>query len=82
MKLAAFLFRKILLKAADIFEERRDELKNYQMKETGALEPFMDFTLSITSDNMRDAAGRAANVHGATATTATPGQSAFIFKER
>lgn len=57
--------RKILLKAADIFEARQEELSKYMMEETGALAPFTGFNLTVTAENFRDVAGRAANILGA-----------------
>ena len=73
--------RKILNKAADIFEQRQDELVKYTKQETGALEQFMQFNMTVTIENFRDVAGRAANILGAIPQTGTPGQSAFVFKE-
>ena len=73
--------RTILLKAADIFEERKEELSRYMMEETGALDPFTQFNVSVTVENFRDVAGRAANILGAIPQTSTPGQAAFLFKE-
>ena len=73
--------RKILLKAADIFEERQEELSRYMMEETGALAPFTGFNVTVTVENFRDVAGRAANILGAIPETGTPGQAAFLFKE-
>ncbi len=73
--------RRILLKAADVFEERQEELKGYMMEETGALEPFAGFNMITTIENFRDVAGRAANILGAIPSVGTPGQAAFVFKE-
>lgn len=73
--------RKIFLKAADIFEQRQDELVRYTVDETGALQNFMQFNMSVTMENFRDVAGRAGSILGAIPQTATPGQSAFVFKE-
>jgi acyl-CoA reductase-like NAD-dependent aldehyde dehydrogenase len=73
--------RKILLKAADIFEARQEELSRYMMEETGALAPFTGFNLTVTAENFRDVAGRAANILGAIPQTGTPGQAALLFKE-
>ena len=73
--------RKILLKAADIFEERQEELSRYMVEETGALAPFTQFNITVTVENFRDVAGRAANILGAIPQTGTPGQAAFLFKE-
>lgn len=73
--------RKILLKAADIVEARQEELVKYAVEETGALQNFMQFNMTVTIENFRDVAGRAANILGAIPQTSTPGQSAFVFKE-
>ncbi|KAF2168517.1 hypothetical protein M409DRAFT_21266 [Zasmidium cellare ATCC 36951] len=71
----------IMLKAADLMSQRRDELATYMQRETGALRPFTDFNIDTTIDNIRDVAGRAADIHGIIPPTKTPGQGAFIFKE-
>ncbi|KAF2481176.1 salicylaldehyde dehydrogenase [Neohortaea acidophila] len=73
--------RAILLKAADIFNHRAEELAGYMQAETGALQQFTQFNLTTTAENFRDVAGRAAAILGAIPTTGTPGQAAFIFKE-
>lgn len=73
--------RKILLKAADIFEQRSEELISYAQQETGALQNFMQFNISTTVENFRDAAGRAGSILGAIPRTQTPGQAALVFKE-
>lgn len=73
--------RTILLKAADIFESRKDELVGYMKEETGAIDAFAGFNMSTTVENFRDVAGRAANIAGAIPPTSNPGQAAFVFKE-
>jgi len=73
--------RTILLKAADIFEERKEELAGYMKEETGALDAFAGFNTSTTIENLRDVAGRVSSIMGAIPQTATPGQGAFVFKE-
>jgi len=73
--------RKILLKAADIFEQRQDELIGYGSEETGGLANFMGFNTATVIENFRDVAGRASAILGAIPQTSTAGQSAFVFKE-
>ena len=73
--------RSILLRAADIFESRQEELQRYMKEETGALDAFTGFNIQVTVENFRDVAGRAANILGAIPQTGTPGQAAFLFKE-
>ncbi|RMY48325.1 hypothetical protein D0865_08142 [Hortaea werneckii] len=73
--------RSILLKAADIFEARRDELAGYMKVETGALDMFAGFNLTGTIENFRDVAGRPANILGSIPQTQADGTGAFVFKE-
>ncbi|KAK5678200.1 hypothetical protein LTS10_009370 [Elasticomyces elasticus] len=73
--------RKILLKAADIMEARQEELASYMQKETGALAGFTGFNISTTVENLRDVAGRPANILGEIPKVSAPGQGAFLFKE-
>ncbi|KAI6920833.1 salicylaldehyde dehydrogenase, partial [Hortaea werneckii] len=73
--------RSILLKAADIFEARRDELAGYMKAETGALDMFAGFNLTGTIENFRDVAGRPANILGSIPQTQADGTGAFVFKE-
>ncbi|CAK3762886.1 Vanillin dehydrogenase [Lecanosticta acicola] len=73
--------QSILLKAAEIMEARREELSKYMMLETGALEGFTNFNIQTTVDNLRDVAGRSADIHGIIPPTKEPGQGAFVFKE-
>src|SRR6266536_6420928 len=40
--------RDILLRAADVFQKRREELAHYMKEETGALDQFTDFIIDIT----------------------------------
>ena len=73
--------QRILFKAADIMESRRAELMSYMIEETGALEPFAQFNVTTTIDNLRSVGGLAATISGAIPQTKTPGQGAFLFKE-
>ena len=73
--------RTILLKAADILDARKDEIAGYMKQETGALDAFTSFNLTVTAENFRDVAGRPANILGAIPQTGSPGQSALLFKE-
>ncbi|KAK0884452.1 hypothetical protein LTR87_001795 [Friedmanniomyces endolithicus] len=56
--------RKILLRAADIFEARRDELAGYMKAETGALANFAGFNTTQSIEVLRDVAGRSAHILG------------------
>ena len=73
--------RQILLKAADIMEARRAELKEYMALETGALDGFSEFNVSTTVEVFRNVAGLVSNINGAIPQTQTPGTGAFVFKE-
>ncbi|KAK4899024.1 hypothetical protein LTR49_027728 [Elasticomyces elasticus] len=73
--------RKILLKAADIMEAGQEELAGYMKSETGALAGFTEFDISTTVENLRDVAGRPANILGEIPKVSAPGQGAFLFKE-
>ena len=76
------VIRNILLKAADILEERMAEYGSYQMQETGAQEPLvMGFMLPTTIEQIRDVAGRCTTLMGAIPDTSQEGTGAFIFKE-
>jgi acyl-CoA reductase-like NAD-dependent aldehyde dehydrogenase len=73
--------QRILLKAAELMEERHQDLKDIMMQETGALEAFTDFNIVTTIENLRDCAGRAANIQGVIPAVKQEGQGAFVFKE-
>ncbi|KAI5302628.1 hypothetical protein KEM55_000980 [Ascosphaera atra] len=50
--------RTILLRAADLIETRADELMGYMKQEVGAQEFFPSINISITTEILRDTAGR------------------------
>lgn len=49
---------RIFLKAAAVIEERAEELENYIIQETGALDQFAQFNIKFSADLLRDVAGR------------------------
>ncbi len=59
----------VLLKAADIFDSRRDEIKEILMKESGSVFAKCMFELGMVSDIIRTAAGEARRVSGQTFTS-------------
>jgi acyl-CoA reductase-like NAD-dependent aldehyde dehydrogenase len=73
--------RQILLKAADVMESRRAELKEYMALETGALDGFSEFNVSTTIEVFRNVAGLVSNINGVIPQTQAPGTGAFVFKE-
>lgn len=73
--------QRILLKAAEITEARRDELASYMKEETGALDAFTQFNIDTAIDNFRSVAGLAGTITGLIPPTKIPGRGAFLFKE-
>lgn len=73
--------RDILLKAAEIFESRRSELSQYQIDETGAPHGWAQLNLSVTTDMLKDIAGRVSSIQGAVPITASPEVSSMVWKE-
>ncbi|KAJ7842814.1 Aldehyde/histidinol dehydrogenase [Mycena olivaceomarginata] len=56
--------RNILLKAADLLEQRAEELKLHMQQETGAGEMFAGFNVGTAAEFLRDAAGRISGITG------------------
>ncbi|KAL8243897.1 hypothetical protein R6Q59_010155 [Mikania micrantha] len=73
--------RSILLKAADLFEQRGAELQEYNKTETGAAETMAAFDHSIIVEACRSAAGLISAITGQVPTTAAPGSAAMLVKE-
>jgi len=73
--------RDIFLKAAEVFEKRREELGNYMMSETGAPRQWADFNIQTARDFLFDMAGRVATLDGAFPTTKDPNFGALVLKE-
>ncbi|KAJ5300171.1 hypothetical protein N7508_007414 [Penicillium antarcticum] len=73
--------RDILLRAAELFEKRGDELRQYQIDETGADPRFVDWILPLTVEQLKDVAGRVTSIQGAVPLTAEEGRSAIVYKE-
>jgi len=74
--------RKILLKAADIMEERGEELAMYMEEETGAPEALsIKFNVPGTVEMLRDVAGRTVIQSGHIPITGEPGTGSFVFRE-
>ncbi len=74
--------RDIFLKAADILDKRAQELGKYMEDETGAA-PFWagGFNVPVSSDGLRDIAGRISGIVGMLPTMADPGKTALVLKE-
>lgn len=74
--------RSIFLRAADILDRRADELANYMMEETGALETFTKFNLTTSAEMLREVAGRISGVLGGSVPVCqAEGTSALVLKE-
>lgn len=73
--------RAIFLKAADIMEERSDELAGYMMSETGASEHWCQLNFAVTTDSLRDVAGRVATLDGSFPATQDANTSAIVMRE-
>lgn len=74
--------RDIFLRAADILEGRKDELGQYMMDETGAEESFAKgFNAGLSTDMLREAAGKVSGIMGSIPVCAEEGTSALVYKE-
>ncbi|KAG6022694.1 hypothetical protein E4U41_002206 [Claviceps citrina] len=71
----------ILLKAADIMYQRRDELARYLMDETGSVPAWADFNLENTVRLLKDVAGRIPTLTGSLPAIANPKRTAIILRE-
>ncbi|EAS33572.3 vanillin dehydrogenase [Coccidioides immitis RS] len=70
----------IMLKAAEIYLRRKDELIGYCAEETGASGPFPEITFGIGYQMFKDVAGRAANIEGVVPQLLEDGQSAIVYR--
>ncbi|KAK3695401.1 aldehyde dehydrogenase domain-containing protein [Podospora appendiculata] len=73
--------RDIFLKAAEVFERRKEELGQYMINETGCTRDWADFNIGNAKDFLIDVAGRVTTLEGAVTTTQDPKIGAFILKE-
>ncbi|KAJ7226793.1 Aldehyde/histidinol dehydrogenase [Mycena pura] len=73
--------RTILLKAADLFEERAAELMDVLIQETGAPEPYAAFNVTTITGTIRDAAGRCSAITGSIPICQAEGMSALVLRE-
>lgn len=73
--------RDIFLKAADIIEKRREELKYYIHHEIGADEGYQNFMLALSTEGLKDTAGKIADaVRGQVPISNHDGMKAIIHK--
>ncbi|KAJ7126268.1 Aldehyde/histidinol dehydrogenase [Mycena epipterygia] len=73
--------RTIFLKAADLLEQRVDELKLHMHQETGAAVLFSGMNVMSAVDVIREVAGRCTAIMGSIPSCQDEGTSALIFKE-
>ncbi|KAJ6510825.1 Aldehyde/histidinol dehydrogenase [Mycena sanguinolenta] len=73
--------RNILLKVADLLEERAEELKLHMRQETGSEEGFAIFNIATTAEHIRDTAGRCSAIAGSIPVCEDEGTSALVLKE-
>ncbi|KAF7549809.1 hypothetical protein G7Z17_g6147 [Cylindrodendrum hubeiense] len=73
--------RDIFLKAAEVMERRRTELRQYMRDETGGEPGWIDFNLNVAINHIKDVAGRIATLEGSFPTTMSPDTSAIVMQE-
>ena len=73
--------RDILLRAAEGFLKRRDELYQYSHTETGAAESMFNFEFGAAADACKAVAGLISAVNGTIPTVAEEGKSAMLINE-
>ena len=73
--------RDIFLKAADIFARRTEELDNYMVQETGAVQSFASVNTNGGVEMLKDIAGRIVTLSGSVPVCGAEGTSAILLKE-
>ena len=73
--------RDIFLRAAEIFERRREELIGYMMTETGARRQWAELNVTVSRDMTIDVAGRVASLESSMPTTQDPEVGAIVLRE-
>jgi acyl-CoA reductase-like NAD-dependent aldehyde dehydrogenase len=71
----------ILLKAADIFQQRKEELLDYMEQETASASNYADFVLNLTVKLLKDIAGKISSIEGTLPVLAADGQNGIVLKE-
>ncbi|KAI0178815.1 aldehyde dehydrogenase [Hypoxylon sp. FL1284] len=72
--------RDILLKAAEVMSDRRDELAQYMMAEVGAPRAWADMNIGLAVDMYKDVAGRVGAIEGVVPPVAE-GLTSMVLKE-
>ncbi|KAF5603013.1 aldehyde dehydrogenase [Fusarium pseudocircinatum] len=73
--------RDLFLKAAEIMQKRRDELRGYSMSETGSDATWADFDISTGISHLKEVAGRIGTLEGAIPTVSDPNTTALVLRE-
>lgn len=73
--------RDIFLKAADVFERRRDELATTMVEELGMPRGWAEFNIGLAREFALDLAGRLVTIEGVIPTTQDPKTGAMVIKE-
>jgi acyl-CoA reductase-like NAD-dependent aldehyde dehydrogenase len=73
--------RDIFLRAADIMGQRKEELAEYMMLETGASRQWADLNVDTAKDFLIDTAGRVGTIEGCIPRTQTTETHALVLKE-
>lgn len=73
--------RDVILKAASLFETRREELIKTQMEETSCPQPWAVNNINTTVGYMREIASCISGIHGDIPPVDKPDTFAFVFKE-
>lgn len=73
--------RDIFLKAAALMESRAEEMRKNTVQETGASEGWAAFDQGLSSDILRDVAGRISSIAGSIPATAQEDVTALVYKE-
>ena len=73
--------RDLFLRAADIMNQRRDELMQYHRDETGTDADWAAFNIDTSVSIIRDVAGRISSLSGTFPATEDPKRSAVVLRE-
>ncbi|KAM0260831.1 hypothetical protein ACHAQJ_002598 [Trichoderma viride] len=73
--------RDIFLKAADLIQQKGDELAQIMSQETGATGPWALFNINTSADLIKDAAGRISAIEGSFPTLMDPDSSGIVLRE-
>ncbi|KAJ7077388.1 Aldehyde/histidinol dehydrogenase [Mycena belliarum] len=73
--------RTIMLKAADLLEQRAAEMQAHMNEETGSVDFFAAFNVATTAEMLRDTAGRCSAILGSIPMCQDEGTAALVLKE-